>query len=138
MTSPEEVKKRTGSKARADELREQIIDLATRARINGWNEFVEGLNIPSELVPAFVTCRPELVRLAQVRPLTAEEAQALYTLIGALLETNMVLREHAQQVETMIQNWVGSIYGMVGVAGRIGRFAAFRHDDAASEGEDDD
>jgi hypothetical protein len=127
--------KRTVSRDR--ELTDQIADLATRARLNCWNEFVEELKVPSELAPALVTMRPELIRLAQARPLSAEEAQALYRLVGALLETNMVLREHAQAVAAMTENWVGAIHGMVKVAGRIGRFAEFRHNDAADESEDE-
>jgi hypothetical protein len=123
---------------RDEELNEAIIELAKRARIGSWNEFVEELKVPSELVPALITMRPELIRLAPARELTAEEAQALYTLIGALVETNMALRDHAQGVATMVQNWAGSIYGMVKVAGRIGRFAEFRHNDAASEDEDEE
>ena len=120
------------------ELKEQIIDLAKRARLNGWNEFVEELNVPSELTPALVTNRPELIRLAQPRPLTAEEAKALYTLIGALMETNSTLREHAAAISTMVQNWISAIHGFYGLAQRISRFAEFRHGDAASDGEDDE
>jgi len=120
------------------ELKEQIIDLAKRARLDGWNEFVEELKVPSELTTALVTNRPELIRLAQPRPLTAEEAKALYTLIGALLETNTALREHAECVSIMVRNWSGAINGLFGVARRISRFAEFRHADAAAEGEDDD
>lgn len=120
------------------ELNDRIIDLAKRQRLGGWNEFVEELKVPSELVPGLITMRPELIRLTSVRPLTASEGQALYTLIGALIETNMALREHAQGVATMVENWTGSIYGMVKLAGRIERFAEFRHADAADPSDDDE
>lgn len=116
---------------RQADLEEKIRDLAKRAKLNCWTEFVRELKVPSELVPALTTGRPELVCLAKPRELTAEEAAALYKLIGALIETNMVLRGHASEVADMVSNWVGSLHGMIGVADKIGRFADFRHEEAA-------
>ena len=118
---------------KASELNEQICALAKRAKLESWNSFVEELKVPSEIVPALITMRVELIRLAPVRALSPEEAQALYKLIAGLIETNMALREHAQQVSTMVENWVGSIHGFIGVAEKIGRFAEFRHDDVQEE-----
>lgn len=127
---------RTGRLVKRSSEQEEIIrDLAKRARIDSWTEFVETLQVPSELVPALVANRVELIRLAQPRDLPAEEVKALYTLIGALIETNMTLREHASNISIMLNNWVGSIHGMVGVADRIGRFAQFRHEEAAEPAE---
>lgn len=120
------------------ELTQQIVDLAKRARLDSWHEFVETLQVPSELIPALITMRPELIKLASVRGLTKDEAQALYTLIGALIETNMILRQHAQEVASMTKNWMGSVHGMVTVADRLVRFAEFRHADAAADDEEDE
>jgi hypothetical protein len=124
--------------SREQELSDHIVDLAKRARLNNWNEFVEELKVPSELAPALITNRPELIRLAQPRALSADEAKALYTLIGALLETNMALREHAQGVATLAEGWVSSMNGAFTIARRIGRLAQFRHADAADDSEIDD
>lgn len=120
------------------QLDEQIRDLAKRARLDGWNAFVEELKVPSDLFPALITMRPELVRLAPKRPLTADEAEALYKLIAGLIETNIALREHASNVKIMVENWYGAIRGLVKTAGRIGRFAEFRHDDAAAEDDEEE
>ena len=114
---------------KVDELNAQIRELAKRANLEGWNSFVEELKVPSELVPALITMRTELIKLAPVRTLTPDEAQALYTLIAGLIETNMALREHAQNISSMVKNWIGAINGFVGVAHKISRFSEFRHDE---------
>lgn len=119
--------------SREEELRQQIKTLAERQKLDSWTEFIEELKVPSEIFPALVTMRPELIRLAPKRELSAEQAEALYRLIAALIETNMALREHASDLANTVQNWVGSIHGLVGVADRIGRFAQFRHDEAAED-----
>jgi Trp operon repressor len=118
-----------------EELEQQITDLSKRAKLQAWNEFIEELQVPSELVPALMTNRSQLIRLARPRALTPDETESLYKLIAALLETNMALREHASQLACMMQNWVGSIYGSVKQAGRIGRFAEFRHEEAMEDDE---
>lgn len=117
------------------ELNDSIKNLAKRCKLETWNSFIEELQVPSELVPALLTARPQLIKLAKPRPLTAEEAEALYKLVGGLLETNMALREHAVHLSQMVGNWVGSIHGFIGVADRISCFAEFRHEDAAADDE---
>ena len=109
------------------ELDDTILKLAAEARLDAWNAFVEELRVPSELYPALITNRPELIRLAKPRALTAEEADALYKLIAGLIETNGALRIHAAQVAALVQDWVGAIHGMVSTARKVRQFANFEH-----------
>lgn len=109
------------------QLDDEILRLAKAARLEDWNSFVEELQVPSELFPALATNRPELVRLAPRRALTAEEADALYKLIAALIETNQALRAHASQVADMATQFAGGINGVISTAMKIKRFAQFRH-----------
>jgi len=118
------------------ELETAIDNLSKKAKLQGWNEFVEELKVPSELYPALITNRTELVRLAKPRPLTEEEAATLYRLIAGLMETNQALREHASQLSVMVKEWLGSVYGFVSVARKINSFAQFKHQDAQVDEED--
>lgn len=117
------------------QLNEQIKALVKRQKLDCWTEFIETLKVPAEIMPALITMRTELLRLAPRRELGEEQVDALYNLIGALIDTNMALREHAAELAEITSNWVGSIHGMVGLANRIGRFAQFRHEEAETETE---
>ena len=112
-----------------------IIELARKAKLDAWNAFVEELKVPSELFPALMTNRPEMVRLAPRRPLSAEEADALYNLIAGLIETNSALREHAAQVATLVQDWMSGIHGLISTARKVRQFARFEHN-GITEGDD--
>lgn len=110
------------------ELQDKVTELAAKAKLDSWNSFVEELQIPSELYPALVTSRPELIKVAKPRPLTAEETAVLYRLIGALIETNQALREHASAVSSFVKEWVSSISGAMTNARKVAAFARFQHD----------
>lgn len=115
------------------ELDEQIIELAKRAKLESWHSFVEELRVPSELVPALVTNRVELIRLAQARPLETEQVDALYKLIAGLIETNQALRQHAAQVANLAQDWLAANRGMISTAVKLKRFAQFHHSEVDEE-----
>jgi|SRR5215471_13281317 len=119
------------------ELDAAIVALAREAKLDGWNAFVEELKVPSELFGALMTNRPEMVRLAQRRPLTAQEADALYNLIAGLIETNSALRAHAAQVASLVQDWMSGIHGMISTARKVRQFARFEHS-GIYEGDDDE
>lgn len=114
------------------ELDTLVVELAKEARLDAWNAFVEELQVPSELYPALMTNRPELVRLAPRRALTADEAGALYRLIAGLLETNQALRQHAAMTAQLVEDWMSTMQGMETTAYKIQHFANFRHTDAAT------
>lgn len=117
------------------ELDEAVIELARKATLESWGSFVEELQVPSEIYPALVTNRPELLRLAQPRALTAEEVGVLYRLIGGLLETNAALRAHASQVANLVHDWRAAVDGFVSTARKVENFAQFHHSDVADGGE---
>lgn len=117
------------------ELDERVVELSKQAKLDSWNSFVEELQIPSEVYPALLTNRPELIRLARPRPLNEEEVAALYKLIAGLLETNQALRLHAQQVGDMTREFSGALRGVITTAVKLKRFAQFRHDEVDDEDE---
>jgi hypothetical protein len=86
---------------------------------------VDELKIPAELYPALATGRPELIKLAAPRDLTATEAEALYKIIGCLIETNVALREHAAQLAVFVGQWSDAFKHLRSLGDRINRFAMF-------------
>lgn len=123
-------------KPTAYDIDNHIMELAKRAKLDSWTAFVEELKVPPELVPALMTGRPELIRLAPARACNADEVKVLLTVIGGLLETNYALREHAAEVAQLVRNWT-SAFDTLGTVGRkIGKFALFQHADAAKPDED--
>lgn len=95
-------------------------------RLTSWNSFVNEIQVPSELAPAFMTRRVDLVRLAVPRALTPEECFALYQVIGGLLETNEALRDHARMVSELAQQLTGGLAGTLHAARRMRMFSDFR------------
>ena len=120
----------------AQDIDQRIRDLSARAKLDSWTSFVEEIQVPMDIAPAMVTGRPELIRLATPRDYKAEEVGALLKLIAGLLETNAALREHAEQVAQLTSNWTSAFQTLDTVGRKIGRFAQFRHDDAAAEDEE--
>jgi hypothetical protein len=99
------------------------------AQMEHWTSFIRALDVPGDLVPAFASGRVELVRLAQPRPISEAECRVLYDLIGGLLETNRVLRDHAQAVADYAQVIAGNVKGVLTTAERLQRLAEFAEPD---------
>lgn len=114
---------------RTDDLNDHITEINERQRLDSWTAFVDELQVPSELYPAILTLRHELVRAAPVRAMNEQEVRALYALIAGLLETNAALREHAQEVAKLVSNWGDAFTALRGVGRRIENFANFRRDE---------
>jgi hypothetical protein len=95
-------------------------------KMESWSSFVRALNIPSEIAPAFMTGRVELMRLARPRPLSEEECRVLYELIGGLLETNMALRDHASAIYDGVANVTQGLSGAIKGVERLKVLATFR------------
>lgn len=110
-----------------DDLNARISVLKARAKLDSWNAFVEELKVPQDLMPAFLTMRPELVRLTQPRDMTAVETKALLELLAGLIETNMALREHAEQVHLMVRDLASAFIGLHTLGLKVQRFASFDH-----------
>lgn len=97
------------------------------AQMESWNAFVRELNVPGELVPAFATGRIEMVKLARPRALTEAECKVMFELVGGLLETNAVLREHASLVGDLVLTMEQSLKGSLHAVSRVRDLAQFRN-----------
>jgi len=115
-----------GLKPTADDRLNAEIDEARRnARLDSWNSFVEPLNVPSDIYPAILTLRHELMKTAPARALTAEECKTVYAVIGGLIETNAALRFHAERLAQLVDSWAGNFKALERTGQRIQRFANF-------------
>ena len=99
--------------------------LLLQERLETWNSFVRELQVPSDIAPAFLTRRVELMSLAKPRPLTESECKVMYDLVAGLLETNEALREHAALVAELAQQFTGGLAGTLRAADRMRAFANF-------------
>lgn len=87
------------------ELAVQREHLKAAVSLDNWDDFVAEGNFPVEILPALAARRPDMIRLARRRPLTADEADKLYKLIVKLFATNEALRAHALEVSRMVADW---------------------------------
>lgn len=115
----------------------RIRELAEDAKLDSWSSFVEELQVPSEVYPAVVTNRPQLLRAIPPRALSADEAAVLYKLIAGLIETNVALRQHASELASLVDNWLTLFKGITSGADRIQRFAHFDHRGAAAPADEE-
>lgn len=99
--------------------------------LESWNSFVRELQVPSELMPALMTARPQLIKLVKPRAMSEEEVKQLLEIIGTLMETNWVLQEHSRTVAHLVKEWVGAFRGLNTVGWRIRNFANFVRSDQA-------
>lgn len=118
---------------KTQELNELITDLASRCKLDNWNQFTEEVKVPAELLPALMSGRTELLKLVPPRALTAEEAAAMYKLVAVLMETNAALKEHAEQLALFTQNWADAFKHLHSLGNRIKRFAMFDHRESEDE-----
>lgn len=116
-------------------LDKQVTDLSDRCRLKDWSYYIESIELPQDVLPALMTGRPELLQHLKPRALTEEETAKLYKALAALIETNMALREHAQQLAQLTDNWAQQFRGLEGVGNKIQNFANFRrnYDEAGTD-----
>jgi hypothetical protein len=125
---------KTQRAATMDERLDDLLDsFQATARLRGWNELIATVKVPAEFMAAFVTGRPELIRIAGARALTKEECAAMFDLVAVLMETNQELQTHAQQVAQLTHSWADNFKALHGIGERIERFANFRRSDADDE-----
>lgn len=123
---------------RAVELDAEIKRLSVACRLDAWNAFVEEMKVPGDIYPALASGRPELIKLVQPRALTADEAKVLFDIIASLIGTNIALREHAEKVAQLVDNWAGMFAGLQGTGQRIQRFAQFDRDASLDDEEEEE
>jgi hypothetical protein len=105
------------------------------AKLEGPNFFTQAVDMPADLAAGIITSRPELLRAVRPRALNEQECAVLYNLLSTLIETNMALREHAQEVATMTKNMMGGFTTVNRVADQLKSFANF--DQRTAEEEED-
>jgi len=136
----EERMRERGLKPTADDRLNAEIDEARRnARLDSWTSFVEPLDVPSDIYPAILTLRHQLMKAAPARALTAEECKTVYAVIAGLIETNAALRSHAERLAQLVDNWADNFKALQRTGQRIQRFANFvtEADDAAVDEQDE-
>ncbi len=116
-------------------LNDEIERLASQCKLASWSSFVEELKVPRDIYPALESNRPEMLALAVPRPMDADEVAVLYKLIGGLVRTNQALREHAEQLARLVDNWSQMFQGLASTGQRIHDFANFRRHGAGSDDE---
>jgi len=112
-----------------EEFDAQVTDLAARCRLRDWADFIEDIKVPQDIAPALITGRAELLRAMPPRTLEPWETEALYKAFAGLIETNAALREHAEQLAKLTDNWAQQFAGLHGVGEKIQRFANFKRSD---------
>lgn len=108
------------------ELDAEITRLAEICKLDRWTSFIDVMRVPGDMYPALATGRPELIKLMQPRDLKAEEVKVLFDVIAGLIETNFALREHAEQVAKMVENWTDAFSQLRSVGDKIEHFANFK------------
>jgi len=113
--------------SRDQELDAEITRLSELSSLKSWNDFVEALTVPSDLLPALMSNRAELVKLVKAHALDAAEHRVYLELIAGLIKTNAALRDHAAQVAQLVENWTAHFTGLHATARRVSAFANFKH-----------
>lgn len=121
---------KTSSEERLNTYLDTLIE---KGRLESWTSFVEALEVPTELLPAMMTNRAELVKLVVPHAQTANEHAVYLKLIAGLIETNSALRKHSEHVAHLINNWSGAFKALRNVGQRIEAFAQFKHSNKIEE-----
>lgn len=96
-------------------------------------ELVETIDIPLDLSVALMTGRSEMLQLAKPRAMDATEVGRIYKLIAVLIDTNMALRVHANEVANCALAAAQQIKGAQRYLLKLEQFANF----SPSDGEGD-
>lgn len=111
---------------RTEELDTFLQQSAEKCKLNSYTSFTEALHFPADFLPAVLSGRPELLRVATPRAMSTEEVATLYTLLAGLMDTNMVLRTHAQEVAKAVGIWKEAFRQLESVGHQIENFANFK------------
>ena len=111
---------------RADKLADIIRELSTKKVLRSPAELSETVAMPPELFVAMASGRPEMIKLAKPRTLSEEETKQVFHLIATLIETNMLLKEHAEAVSKLVGDWANLFKGLHKLGDEIENFAGFK------------
>jgi hypothetical protein len=117
----------------ADErINARLKELRAKVQLPDWRTLTEDLKVPQALAAAFMTNRPELVKVVRAKHLmgadavTEQNINALLKMIAVLLETNAALQSHAQELAVLMQDFHSLFKGLLHTAQRVEDFANFR------------
>jgi len=125
----EKTRRETG----AEKMDRKLDEITADVGLSSWNDFVEALQVPSDLFPALLANRPQLIKLVTPRSLSADEHRVYLDLISGLMATNDALRQHAAHVSHAADMVEQHLSGTIKSARRLSRFAEFK-----TSGEDGD
>lgn len=129
-------RKRQAKQDRVDRLEVIIKEIEEGTTLEYWSSLIEEISCPPEVAVALATMRPELMKLAKPRELTAEEAAALYRVIEVLIRTNFALQKHAIETAKMVNIWSSSFQQLESLGYRINEFASFRRPESNEDEEE--
>ncbi len=107
-----------------DLLDAQVLEYHEKVR--NWSELPEDVSLPADFAAALVTGRSELLKIVTPRTLSVDECRALYHAFGVMIEHNMLLRRHCEEVAKITDNMAGTIAGVQSVIRQIQQFANFK------------
>lgn len=126
----------TKPRDKAEQLEADIKRLSQACKLDNWTQLINEVDVPYDIAPALLSGRPELIKIIPPRDITANEAKALFNIIGSLIETNSALQEHAAQLSLFVGNWADAFKHLRSLGDKIQRFAQFDHNMQDDEDEE--
>jgi hypothetical protein len=108
--------------SKTDQMLEEV-----QKKLRGWGDFIEELQVPSDIAVALTTGRPEMINLIPSRALSATECGVLYQLIRGLLETNQALQYRARLIADMAAEVRRGLGGTETMVRRLEGLANYQH-----------
>lgn len=111
------------------DAQQRFNNLVTELRHKAWNEpgrAGQEFHVPNGVAAALLTGRGEMMKMIPATDLKAEEVGALYNVIGALINANYALKEHAEYLGNMVHEFDGMVRGLSTHAKKMENFANFR------------
>lgn len=93
--------------------------------LKSWNELIEDVSLPNDFALALMSGRPELLRIVN-RPLSVEEARQVAHAMQVVMETNVALQRHCQEMADMVRDAYGNLKGLTTKLGQLEDHANFR------------
>jgi hypothetical protein len=124
------------SKETAIQAQDRLLaELAIPQKLAAWNALSQTIVLPTHMAAAILTGRPELLKAAGpvTTPLSADQLGQLYTALAVLIETNMALQQHAQQLANYVTIWAQAFKQLESLGRRIEQFAQFKPADSVDD-----
>jgi LmbE family N-acetylglucosaminyl deacetylase len=116
---------------RTDRLAAKLTELRNRMKLDSWNAYITEMQVPSDLYPAMMTQRTQLMPNPSAK--SADEVEILYDIIATLIDTNAALREHTEQTAILVGEWTDAFKSLATLAQHISMFANLKQSDDDAE-----